>query len=345
MIRTENLQVAYDNFELRDINIEIKRNEFFVLMGPTGAGKTVLLESIAGLTPVRSGAVILNGKDITALPPEKRGVGIVYQDYALFPHMSVRDNITYAVRYHRIDKHLAGKRLDKLCSDLNIGHLLNRYPETLSGGEQQRSALARAMMFEPSVLMLDEPLSALDPAFRLGIQQLLKTLHQSTDITFLMVTHDFSEALSLADRAAVMKDGRIEQTGDVRELFRKPATEFVADFVGMKNIMRVDFDGRSASAGDLKITLPEPSGKERGSIAVRPEDIALYTAKPENGTENCFGGTIETLTDRGFFFELTVRAKDVVFTALITKGALSEMNLAPGSRVFFSFRAEAVHCL
>ena len=202
MIKIKDLKVAFDDFILRDIHLEIKKNEFFVLMGPTGAGKTVLLESIAGLVPVKSGTIELAGRDVTDLPPEKRGTGIVYQDYALFPHMSVEENITYAVRYHSIDKALVKKRLAKLCDDLNIGHLLGRFPSTLSGGEQQRTALARAMMFEPSLLMLDEPLSALDPAFRLEIQELLRKLHETTDITFLMVTHSFSEALSLADRSS-----------------------------------------------------------------------------------------------------------------------------------------------
>lgn len=345
MIKISNLEVTFDSFKLSGINLEIKRNEFFVLMGPTGAGKTVLLESIAGITPVKSGSINLDGRDITMLPPEKRGVGIVYQDYALFPHMNVKDNITYAVRYHALDKQLVSRRLERLCSELNIGHLLERYPGTLSGGEQQRTALARAMMFEPSLLMLDEPLSALDPGFRLEIQELLRNLHQSTDITFLMVTHDFSEALSLADRAAVMNGGRIEQVDDAQRLFRKPATEFAAEFVGMKNIIHVDFDGEYARSGELEIKLAESAGRSRGSIAVRPEDIVLSLNIADADGANVFKGKVTAMIDRGFFYEVIIRSSGHDFTALITKGTLANLNISTGRSIYFSFREDVIHCL
>ncbi len=344
MIRTENLDVVFDNFELHGINLDIKQNEFFVLMGPTGAGKTVLIESIAGITPVKSGRIELSGRDITRLPPEKRGVGIVYQDYALFPHMSVKENILYAVKYHSLEKAPAKERLEKLCGDLDIKHLLDRYPSTLSGGEQQRTALARAMMFEPEVLMLDEPLSALDPGFRLEIQELLRRLRDTTEITFLMVTHDFSEALSLADRAAVMNNGRIEQIDEVQNLFRKPATEFVAGFVGMKNIIHADISGNLATAGELKIELAETAECQKGILAVRPEDIVLYGKPPENVQTNSFKGRIAASVDRGFFFEVVINFSNHDFTALLTKGAAGELDLKAGEHVFFSFKPEAIHC-
>jgi molybdate/tungstate transport system ATP-binding protein len=345
MISIKDLQVRYDSFELKSINLEISRNEFFVLMGPTGAGKTVLLESIAGITPVKSGTIIINGQDITTLPPEKRGVGIVYQDYALFPHMNVKDNITYAVRYHSMEKKLVVRRLAKLCEDLNIGHLLERYPATLSGGEQQRTALARAMMFEPAVLMFDEPLSALDPVFRLEIQDLLRRLHESTDITFLMVTHDFSEALTLANRAAVMNCGQIEQVDDVQHLFRKPSTEFVAGFVGMKNIIHVEFNETTAIGDGFKVQLARSVSEHRGSIAVRPEDIVLHATQPQAGTINSFEGIVMALLDRGFFFEVIIRSAGYDFTALVTKGSLASMNISTGRIIYFSFRKDAIHCL
>jgi molybdate/tungstate transport system ATP-binding protein len=345
MININNLDVSYDTFSLRNINLEIDKNDFFVLMGPTGAGKTVLLESIAGLTPVKSGSIILNGRDITKLPPEKRGIGIVYQDYALFPHMNIRDNITYGFRYHSSDKNLMQKRLLKLCSQLNIEHLLDRYPGTLSGGELQRSALARAIMFEPEVLMLDEPLSALDPCFRREIQDLLRELHRSTDITFLMVTHDFSEALSLAGKAAVMNNGQIEQVDDVDHLFRKPATEFVAEFVGMKNILHTLFREGKAVSEDIEVTLGlrPADNRSEGYIAVRPEDIVISPAPLTSSMQNSFKGTVALLIDRGFVFEVIIDCGKHQFTSLVTKGSITNLDLKPGTRVCFSFKATAIH--
>lgn len=345
MIAIKNLDVTFDSFSLKDINLKIDKNEFFVLMGPTGAGKTVLLEAIAGITPVKSGSIILNDRDVTRMPPEKRGVGIVYQDYALFPHMNIRDNITYGFRYHSSDKELMNRRLKQLCGQLNIEHLLERYPATLSGGEMQRSALARAVMFEPEVLMLDEPLSALDPSFRMEIQDLLRKLHSSTDITFLMVTHDFSEALSLGGRAAVMNNGKIEQLGDIDHLFRKPATEFVADFVGMKNILHARFSGGSATAGNLNIVLGEhpPADRNEGYIAVRPEDIVLSAEPLSSSMQNSFKGRVSGLIDRGFVFEVAIKCGTHDFTSLVTKGSVASLNIRPGTDICFSFKASAIH--
>lgn len=208
MIKTENLNVSLLGFHLYNINLSIKEGEFFVLMGPTGAGKTVLLEAMAGLVPVKSGRIIIGGKDVAKLPPEKRGISIVYQDYALFPHLTVMENIKYGLHFQRVNKKDAEKRTSRLLDELEILHLEKRFPENLSGGELQRVALARALMVNPGVLLLDEPLSALDARFREDVRSGLKKLHRSSGATFLMVTHDFADALSLADQAAVMSDGR-----------------------------------------------------------------------------------------------------------------------------------------
>ncbi|MBN2254899.1 MAG: ATP-binding cassette domain-containing protein, partial [Deltaproteobacteria bacterium] len=232
MIRVEDVNIRLGEFTLRDINLAIDENEFFVLMGPTGAGKTVLLEAIAGLIPLRSGTIRVRDKDVTKMPPEKRGVSIVYQDYALFPHLTVRENIEYGLHFHKVDRGEADKRLTRMVEILDLGHLLKRLPLNLSGGENQRVALARALMVNPRVLLLDEPLSALDPGFREEIRNRLKGLHQNSTVTFLMVTHDFADALSLAERATVMNNGVIEQTGSMSDIFQRPNSTFVADFVG-----------------------------------------------------------------------------------------------------------------
>ncbi len=233
MIRIENLCVRLPDFSLDRINLHVADGEFFILLGPTGAGKTVLLESVAGLVPVSSGRIHLNGRNVTHLCPEKRGVGIVYQDSALFPHLTVKDNIRYGLRYQKDSPDKAPMKFDPLVEALGIGHLLHRNATTLSGGEKQRVALARALIVAPALLLLDEPLSALDPNFREEIRDILKDLHRNTGVTILMVTHDFAEARYLAQHIAVINNGRLEQTGTVDAVFLKPATAFTARFVGM----------------------------------------------------------------------------------------------------------------
>ncbi|MBN1381475.1 MAG: ABC transporter ATP-binding protein [Deltaproteobacteria bacterium] len=343
MIETDRLHIHLGDFRLRDINVSVEENEFFVLMGPTGAGKTVLLEAIAGLINVQNGSIRIGGRDVTAFPPEKRGVGIVYQDYSLFPHMTVRENITFGLRYHRIKKAVARERLHRLVADLNLDPLLNRLPTNLSGGENQRVALARALMIEPLVLLLDEPLSALDPRFREEIRGSLKTLHKNTQTTFLMVTHDFAEALSLAERAAVMNDGCIEQTGSVEDIFRKPVSTFVADFVGMKNFFTVTFAGKQARINGLEIDIAEPPPDGCTYLAIRPEDIVLSTERLHSSMRNSFPGTISALIDQGLYYEVWVESAGNLFKATITKRSLIELGLREGMNIHFSFKATALH--
>ncbi len=343
MIRVEDLNISLPGFDLSNINLSIEENEFFILMGPTGAGKTVLLEAIAGLVPIKSGKILIGEKDITRLPPEKRGISIVYQDYALFPHLTVLENITYGLHFHRIDKAQAEKRLNRLLEVVNLSHLKERLPVNLSGGEKQRVALARALMVEPKVLLLDEPLSALDPGFREEVRNALKRLHQSSNTTFLMVTHDFVEVLSLAGRAAVMNKGRIEQTGQVKEIFEKPASPFVADFVGMKNLFKASFSGTHAMVLGVRIEIGRTVDPSSQYLAVRPEDIVISRNKFSSSMRNNYSGIITQIDNQGFYYEITVQIKDVSFKGLITKGALIELVLEEGIPVYVSFKASAIH--
>jgi molybdate/tungstate transport system ATP-binding protein len=343
MITVEHLNVTLQDFVLKNISLRVEENDFFILMGPTGAGKTVLLEAIAGLVPIKTGRVFVGEKEVTSLPPEKRGVSIVYQDYALFPHLTVKANITYGLHFHRVDKHQASERLNRLLEVLNLSHLQARLPTNLSGGEKQRVSLARALMVDPKVLLLDEPLSALDPGFREEVRNALKMLHRASTTTFLMVTHDFAEVLSLGTRAAVMNNGSIEQIGEVRAIFEKPSSPFVADFVGMKNLFSVTFRDTKATLRDLEVELGREPTNSHGHIAIRPEDIVLSKGPLSSSMRNSFHGIVTAVFDQGFYHQVHVQVGEVKFKSLITKRSLFELELQEGTPVFVSFKSTGVH--
>jgi molybdate/tungstate transport system ATP-binding protein len=345
MIRTEHLNIDLDPFYLRDITLSIEKNDFFVLMGPTGAGKTVLLEALAGLIPIQSGRIWIGGREVTRLPPEKRGISIVYQDYALFPHLTVRENILYGLRYHKTDRGEAQNRLYEFLETLNLSHLQDRFPTYLSGGEKQRVALARALIVKPELVLLDEPLSALDPGFRQEIRGVIKKLHQSSGVTFLMVTHHFAEAISLAIRGAVMNNGRIEQVGTIEDIFQRPASTFVADFVGMKNLFPACFKGTKALIGHLEVESGRALPNGEGHIAIRPEDIVLSKERIASSMRNQFIGKVTGIFDQGFYYEVHVLADPVTFKSLVTKRSLFEMGIREGLEVFLSFKSTAIHTL
>ncbi|MEA1921875.1 MAG: ABC transporter ATP-binding protein [Pseudomonadota bacterium] len=342
-IRIENLSVDLGSFHLRNINLTLETGDFFALMGPTGAGKSVLLEALVGLVPIIEGDIFIDDRKITNLAPEKRGISIVYQDYALFPHLTVLDNIRYGLRFQIHKRGTAP--IDELVERLNLNHLLQRHPETLSGGEQQRAALARALAVTPDILLLDEPLSALDPNFRQDLRAHLKSLHQASGATFMMVTHDFSEALSLAHRAAVMNRGALEQIGTIEEIFCRPTSTMVADFVGMKNLFKVEFSGAIARVGGVEIKLGREAIGAQGYIAIRPEDLILSKELLVSSLQNSFAGKVTAIRSHGFFYEIDFAVNSLIFTAVITNHAFFDLEPVVDSGFFLSFKATAVHLL
>lgn len=343
MIEIETLRIRLSDFALQDIDLSIQDGEFFTLLGPTGAGKTLMLEAIAGVVPITSGCIRVNGRDITDLSPEKRGISIVYQDCALFPHLSVLKNITYGLRYHKTDRQTTKEWVGWLVERLGLERLTHRSTFYLSGGEKQRVALARALAVKPSVLLLDEPLSALDPNFREDIRNILKRLHQEVGITFLMVTHDFAETLFLGQRTAILNRGKIEQIGPVSEVFQRPATPFVAEFLGMKNVFPAAFKDTAAVVDDLELRLSGMPARDKRYVAIRAEDIVITKERlPENGA-NVFPGKVLEVIDRGLYYEVSVRAGKVVFRAMLTRSALFELKLPEGKDVHIEVRSSAIH--
>jgi len=344
MIRLNNLNMTLPGFSLQDVSITINPGEFFALMGSTGSGKTLVLETVAGLTRLDSGTVHIAGRDVTNLPPEKRGVSLVYQDHALFPHLTVLQNVMYGQRYHGIGKEEGKREAKALLDTLGLSHLESRKPERLSGGEKQRTALARALACRPDVVLLDEPLSALDPQFRGELRRTLKDVHETSGTTFLMVTHDFTDAMMLAERAAVIKDGRLHQQDTVSNIFRRPATPFVASFVGMSNVFPAHYrKGRCTFANTAFHDLKNLPDYDVGYAALRPEDVIVGTPSDFPDDWCTLNGAVERLEREGFTWTASVVCGGEYFTAMIDRHMVLNRGLGIGSEVTVGFAKEHLH--
>ena len=291
---------------LDDVSLTIDEGEFIALLGPSGCGKTTLLRTIAGFAEVTSGRILLGGQDITRLPPNRRPVNTVFQNYALFPHMTVADNVAYGPRRTGSRGAELRRIVDEAIATVGMDQMAGRYPSQLSGGQQQRVALARAIANRPRVLLLDEPLGALDLKLRKQMQIELKTLQRKLGMTFIFVTHDQEEALVLADRIAVMDAGRIAQLGTGEEIYHAPSEEYVADFIGDANLIRcvVDKDGVARSTeGDLVLgKAARPPGA--GVALLRPEAVAIAAAGQE---PQSFQRTVEAVVTSIIFVGHAVR--------------------------------------
>lgn len=348
MLKIKNLTADLGEFSLKDINLNVDDSEYFVILGPTGAGKTILLELIAGIYSVDEGCIILNGQDITNKPPKDRPVSMVYQDYMLFPHLTVEENVRFGLESEGYSEGEISKKVNEFVDLLDISDILHRYSRTLSGGERQRATLARSLVMEPEILLLDEPVSALDVPSQEMINSELLKIHRETDIAIMHVTHSREEAIRLGDRIGIMSDGKIVQTGCSREVFREPNSEFVANFVGTKNV----FNGQSkVSNGIAKVELErgieiEAVSDKGGDVraCIRPEEIMVSKSPIESSGRNMLEGEIVGLSER----ESTIRLKidtGIDLVATITKKTYSEMELEKGEDIYLAFKATAVHLI
>ncbi len=273
---------------VHDVDLDIARGEFFTMLGPSGSGKTTLLRLIAGFEVPDAGTISLRGMDVTGLPPYQRGVNTVFQDYALFPHLSVADNVEYGMRVRRVPRAERGERVDVALDMVRMTELSQRKPSQLSGGQRQRVALARAIVNEPEVLLLDEPLGALDLKLRQEMQVELKRIQRQIGITFIYVTHDQEEALTMSDRLAVFRDGQIEQVGPPALVYERPATEFVASFVGTSNVIETP-NGRAVLRPEKIELSPLPLAAGQTGASGRVIDVAYlgmvtrFTVELESG--------------------------------------------------------------
>ncbi|AMQ18351.1 tungstate ABC transporter ATP-binding protein WtpC [Thermococcus peptonophilus] len=342
MLEVREISKDYREFHLRDITFSVKRGEHFIILGPSGAGKTVLLEVIAGIIAPDSGKIFLNGEDITGLPPEKRGLAYIPQNYALFPNMSVFDNIAFGLKVRKVPKAEIEWKVKELSEVLGISHLLGRKPKTLSGGEQQRVAIARALAVEPELLLLDEPFANLDVQTRGRLINEMKRWKKELGFTALHVTHSFEEAVGLGDRVGVMLNGRLVQVGAVREVFSRPVSEEVARFLGFENIIEGLAEGRILRANGLMIELPaEASGKIR--VGIRPEDIVLSDEPLRSSMRNTFRAEVVGLEELGLLVRVRLKAGGVELSAFVTRSSVLELGLDAGKNVWVGFKASAVH--
>jgi len=285
-----------------DLSIEIGEGELVSLLGPSGCGKTTTLRSIAGFVEPDAGQILFDGVDITALPPERRNIGMVFQNYALFPHMTVRENLRFGLEMRRVPRNEMTDRIDQVLDTVQLAGLEGRYPRELSGGQQQRVALARGLVIEPAVLLLDEPLANLDAKLREEMRFFIRSLQKRVGITTVYVTHDQAEAMVISDRIVVMFDGRIRQIGDATEIYAHPVSREVADFIGLSNFI----DGRVTSRTDADYYLVNtPLGEVRcrsalalaagdaAMVMVRPESIRLSREPPDDAGSNRIAGRVQ----------------------------------------------------
>jgi molybdate/tungstate transport system ATP-binding protein len=347
-LRIEGIEKAWRSFQLKDIDLEIRDGEYFILLGPTGAGKSLLLEVLAGFHKPDKGRIILNEQDITALPPEDRNVGYVPQKDALFPHLTVRQNIGFGLKMRGKPKDERDDAVDKTSKMLGLMHLQDRFPPTLSGGEKQKVALARTLVIEPKLVLLDEPLNSVDQGERQNLREELKRINRDLALTMIHVTHDQFEALSLARRMGAIREGKIIRVGDTREIFEDPRNPFLAKFLGYENIYGVNVKEKKEGLLELELdgqTLKAVAGVEDVAkmVGIHPNDVSISTTIP-NSRENVLRGAIKDFSDLGQTVTVTVDM-GLLIKVNVSRRDFLKLELESGKEVWLSFQADSVKIL
>jgi iron(III) transport system ATP-binding protein len=337
-----------DLVALNDVSLSVNEGEFVCLLGPSGCGKTTLLRIIAGLEQQNAGQVHQAGKDISRLPPRERDFGIVFQSYALFPNLTAAENIAYGLENRKVPKDKIKSRVAELLELIGLPEVGEKYPAQLSGGQQQRIALARALAPSPGLLLLDEPLSALDARVRISLRIEIKQLQHRLGVTTVFVTHDQEEALVMADRIIVMDQGTIEQVGNAEQIYRSPTSPFVANFVGMMNFIPAQTTGtpNKLRVGSTILECHTPEGLEPNSpvtVAIRPEEIRI--TKIEKGQKNLNSVTVIESEFLGSFYRLICRLRDDQDTQMmveVSNNQMEELSIDIGSTLYIHLPPEII---
>jgi len=344
MLRLSNISKRLGDFALQGINIEIPAGEYFVLLGRSGSGKTQLLELIAGLTEPDTGEIWIDNENVTGRKIQDRQAGLVFQDYAIFPNMTVFGNIAYSLHSRRLDKKSINERVNLIAGELNIIHILNRYTYNLSGGELQRVALARTLINSPKILLLDEPLASIDASLKDDIKKILRQLNRK-GLTIVHVTHDYREAVSLASKVGVIHNGHIIQEGTPMDVFSKPVNKFVARYAGIRNFFRVRFRNESGAwkaycDGNLVFNIVENSYPSDGLMIIRNDSIKIHSTEPDYKHDNCFKGIVRDIVPSEYGREVTIDTGELFYIEL-TVNEFTEMKLIEDSEVWITFPAGA----
>jgi molybdopterin-binding protein len=344
MLEARNISYSVGDFALNNVSFTIHEGDYFTVLGESGAGKSMLLETIAGLVRPSQGTLWLDGEEITSKKIQDRRIGLVFQDHAVFPHMSAYENIAYSLHGKKITQDEKKEKILHIAKLLSISELLQRRPSTLSGGELQRVALARTLIQEPRILLLDEPLASIDSRIKSELRSLLRSIHRKGQ-TILHVTHDYEEALALATRIAVIHQGQVIQEGAPEDVFQNPKSEFVAHFTGAHNFFKAKITGKANNLAvikpDVMVTLNQNVDIADGFILIRGEDILLSKEKIESSAANNLQGTILEIIPGIRGIDVTVDA-GITFHALITQESLVRMQLKEGMPVWIHFKATAV---
>lgn len=344
MLELHSINRKLGDFNLANLTMSVAKGEYFVILGPSGVGKTVFLEVVAGLIRPDSGRIVWDGTNITFVPPERRGFAMVYQDYALFPHLSVAGNIAYGLRARGVDKKIVKNKVENTAELLGIRGLLHRKPQTLSGGEQQRTALARALITEPKVLLLDEPLAAVDPREAERLRRVLRDIHHSRDSIFLHVTHNVDEALYLGDKIGVMLDGTLRLVSTPEEIFRSPTDREVADFLGMRNVILIEEitqDGCRAGGVEISTSIADNSVAH---VWIRPEDVLLSKRPFDSSARNQFRCTVTSWESSGRLLDVRISVSDLALSAMITRSSFDDLEIDSGAVLYCTFKSSAINC-
>ncbi len=352
-LKVRNLSVDLGQFHLDNVNLDLDKNDYLVIIGPTGSGKSVLLETIAGFFNPDQGKIFLEGKDITNLTPENRGISIVYQDYVLFPHMNVFENIAYGLKKKIKDVEVIESRVNEIAELLKIDHLLHRNPETLSGGEKQRAAIARSLVVKPNILLMDEPFAALDVNTHSYLTSLIKNVIIQHQTTCIHVSHNFNDVYNLAEHVAVMKEGEILQQGTVHDVFSRPIHNFVADFVGVHNVFHGRIIGHDQSLIQVeinpKVILSSSSDLSSHSkevtVAIRPESIIFSNEPFISSVRNQVKGVVKSIFEVGHNIWINVQVEDLSFMGVLTPNSCEALGIKKGKEIYLSFKSLNVNIM
>jgi len=344
MLSVKNITKQFDDFSLTNVSFTVNQGDYFILLGESGAGKSLVLETLAGLVQPDSGAIFLDNQDITHIKIQHRRIGLVFQDHAVFPHLNVRENMVYALYGLKLSTQSKKETVGTVSRQLSIEHLLDRRPSSLSGGELQRVALARTLVQKPRILLLDEPLASLDNRLKTELRSLLRSIHQKGH-TLVHVTHDYEEALSLGTRIAIMDHGRIVQEGTPENVLLRPQSEFVAHFAGLRNFFPVtlhrDRDKTFAQTGNLKINMVTEESQNEGYLLLRGEDIVLSNDPVNTSMTNSFHGKITEIALSRYGNEVTIDI-GIPLHARVAPGTVARLGLSVGNNIWSHFKATAV---